>query len=324
MKIDPDRLSILRKKKGFTRPQLAERSGISERTIQRLEIEPERSEKTQEHTLNSLAKALGVKEGPGVLTGELPLPEFDKAPIDNPDRVQIGAQITPKVRLIYNLIKRRYGVSTTEIINMAPLFFVLLAEKSFAWRRDKLQVMYEAIDHLRQIESEFEHGIVDGLIWTEDGLEAEAHSIDENDLFGKELYDFSGDMPFDPSTNNPFASYLRKLADDLAIPDVVSVEPDDLSFGSPLKFPAYDVCPKELDSYEDIVRLCLIAGRVRLLDMPEELVAEDAQEERKKWLEDNLTDIYKKRGKWNVLAEIWATMPSEIKELLIKEEGDGQ
>ena len=79
MKIDPDRLQSLRKKKGFTRSQLAHRSGISERTIQRLENEPQRSQKTQEHTLNSLAKALGIKEKSGVLTGDLPLPEFDKA-----------------------------------------------------------------------------------------------------------------------------------------------------------------------------------------------------------------------------------------------------
>ena len=322
MKIDPDCLRKLRQQKGLSRPQLAERAKITARTIQRLENEPQRTQKSQEHTLNGLAKALSVE--PDVLIGELPLPESDEMLADNPERVQIGAQIAPKTRLAYDLTKRRYGVSVTEVINIAPLLFALLAEGSLAWRREKLQATYEAIDHLRQIESKFEHGIVDGLIWTEEGLEAEAHSIDENDLFGKELYDFSGDMPFDPSTNNPFASYLRKLADDLAIPDVVSVEPDDLSFGSPLKFPDYDVCPKELDSDEDIVRLCLIAGRVRLSDMPEELMAEDAQEERKKWLEDNLMDIYKKRGKWNVLAEVWATMPSEIKELLIKEEGDGQ
>lgn len=322
MKIDPDCLRKLRQQKGLSRPQLAERAKITARTIQRLENEPQRTQKSQEHTLNGLAKALSVE--PDVLIGELPLPESDEMLADNPERVQIGAQIAPKTRLAYDLTKRRYGVSVTEVINIAPLLFALLAEGSLAWRREKLQATYEAIDHLRQIESKFEHGIVDGLIWTEEGLEAEAHSIDENDLFGKELYDFSGDMPFDPSTNNPFVSYLRKLADDLAIPDVVSVEPDDLSFGSPLKFPDYDVCLKELDSDEDIVRLCLIAGRVRLSDMPEELMAEDAQEERKKWLEDNLMDIYKKRGKWNVLAEVWATMPSEIKELLIKEEGDGQ
>ena len=63
-----------------------------------------------------------------MLTGELTLPESDKAPADNSERVQIGAQIAPKVRLAYDLIKRRYGVSVTDIINMAPLFFTLLAD----------------------------------------------------------------------------------------------------------------------------------------------------------------------------------------------------
>ena len=333
MKIDSERLRTLREQKGLSRLKLAERSGISERTIQRLENEPHRSQKSQGHTLNNLAKALGVKEKPGVLTGDLPLPNSDKAPTgDNSDRVQMGAQVAPKTRLAYDLIKRRYGVNATEIINMAPLFFVLLAEGSLAWRREKLEDMEEVIGRFVQIESELGYEmlgrelvyeILGDLIW-EDYVESEEGSINKGDLFGKDLYHLSGNMPFDPSTNNPFANYLRKMADDLAIPDVVSVEPDDLSFGSPLKFPDYDVCPKELDSNEEIARLCLIAGRVRLSDMPEELMAEDAQEERKKWLEANLTDIYKKRGKWKVLAEIWATMPSEIKELLIKEEGEDQ
>ena len=336
MKIDPDRLRSLRKKQKLSLVKLAEKTkrvnppGINEKTIQRLESTSQQNTAVREHTIESLVKALSVE--PGVLTGELPLPESDDTPADNPDRVQIGAQIAPKTRLAYDLIKRRYGVNATEIINMAPLFFVLLAEGSLAWRRKKLEDMEEVISRFEQIESELGYEmlgrelgyeILGDLIW-EDYVESEEGSISKGDLFGKDLYHLSGNMPFDPSTNNPFASYLRKLADDLAILDVVSVEPDVLSFGSPLKFPDYDVCLKELDSDEEIVRLCLIAGRVRLSDMPEELMAEDAQEERKKWLEDNLMDIYKKRGKWNVLAEIWATMPSEIKELLIKEEGDDQ
>ena len=75
MKINPDCLRTVRQKKGFTRPQLEKRSGITVRTIQRLEQEPHRSQKTREDTLNRLAKALSVE--PGVLTGELPLPESD-------------------------------------------------------------------------------------------------------------------------------------------------------------------------------------------------------------------------------------------------------
>ena len=112
MKIEPDRLRNLRKGKRLSRRHLADRSGISARTIQRLENEPEGCQNTREDTVNLLAKALDVE--PGVLTGELPLPESDKAPEADPDPIQIGAQIPPKVRLAYDLIKHRYGVNVTD------------------------------------------------------------------------------------------------------------------------------------------------------------------------------------------------------------------
>ena len=150
MKIDPKSLRSLRQKQGLTRPQLAERAKITVRTIQRLENEPQQCQKSRKDTLERLAKALGVKED--VLTGELPFHESGKAPASDSERVQIGAQIVPKVRLAYDLIKRRYGVSATEIINMAPLFFALLAEGSLAWRREQLKELKEGIDRLEQID----------------------------------------------------------------------------------------------------------------------------------------------------------------------------
>ena len=73
--VDPARLLSLRQRRGLSRPQLAKRSKVTERTIQRLEKEPQPSRKD---TLKRLATALGVK--PGVLTGEEPLPESVKAP----------------------------------------------------------------------------------------------------------------------------------------------------------------------------------------------------------------------------------------------------
>ena len=249
MKIDPKSLRSLRQKQGLTRPQLAERSGINKRTIQRLENEPQQCQKSRKDTLERLAKALGVKED--VLTGELPFHESDKAPDSDSERVQIGAQIVPKVRLAYDLIKRRYGVSTTEIINMAPLFFALLAEGSLAWRREKLKELKEGIDRLEEIDGFWRENHFPFAVTVDDNdIEAEEDSIDKiNDkanLFGEHLlgcvtYDL------DPSTDNPFASYLRKLKAELDITGVVDVDSGDLRFGSPLKFPGYDLCRDELD-----------------------------------------------------------------------------
>ena len=312
MKIDPDRLSSLRKKNKLTRHELEKKSGINRRTIQRLESESEsqRCQKSQEHTVNSLAKTLGVE--PGVLTGELPLPESDKAP--EPERVQIGAQVAPKVRLAYDLIKRRYGVSTTEMITMGPLFFALLAEGSLAWRREKLKEVEETKSRLEQIEGFWRGGtlgwIAEGTLHDE-GIRAENDSIKKADLFGEHLLSYDtytehfNNYFFYPSADNPFASYLRTLKAKLSITDddkvKVGEEKDgDLVFGSPLKFPDYDVCYDELDRIANdssSAKVALEAGHVKLSEIPEELMAEDASEERAKWLRDKLSDTLKDQEK---------------------------
>ena len=236
--------------------------------------------------MNLLAGALGVEAG--VLTGKLPLPEPDGGPAPAPERVQIGAQISPKARLAYDLVKRRYGVSATEIINMAPLFFTLLAEGSLARRRKEVE---EGSGHLQQISSG--HGVffealdaANGAIWEEEA------SISKIDLFGEHLDGNPGSpVFFDPSKNNPFASYLRRLKDELAIPRVVDVDSEDLAFPPQFRFPDYHICPDELDGIANgsaNAKWALETGYARLSQIPEELQEEDAGEKRAKWLEDRL------------------------------------
>ena len=60
MKVDSDRLRTLRQRKKLSRPDLERVSGITVRTIQRLENEPDKCRKTREDTVNELAKALDV------------------------------------------------------------------------------------------------------------------------------------------------------------------------------------------------------------------------------------------------------------------------
>ena len=294
MKIHPDRLRRLRKEKGLSRDQLAKRSKVSMRTIQRLENESERTHANRGYTLECLAQVLGVEEG--VLTGDVPIPNASKTP--NPERVQIGALIAPKARLAYDLAGRRYGVSATEIINMAPLLFTLLAEGSLAWRHEKLEEVSDAIGRLEQVNREMGYRILeyDAILET-----VEQHSIGKADLFGDDLFDSDQNMvldaPFDPSEGNPFANYLRKLADDLNRPGVVKVESGDLSYGAPwLKFPDYNLCDDKLGDTTNgspDARRALETGFVRLSDIPAELEGEDAGEERAVWLEDKLPDIYR-------------------------------
>ena len=282
MPINSNLLSDLRKKKGLTVNQLANMSKVSRRTIQRLENPPNSSKEKssskehkpssytpQENTLNRLAKALHVS--PDVLTGDSQPPESDKISTSDTETERtrrIGALIAPKVRLAYDLVKRRYNVSVTEIINMAPLFFVLLAEGSLAWRRKKVQEASELIGALEQGQAEVGHelfAVAEIVGGNAEGLEKE--SIRKADLFGEHLLSgcFSSltiDEIFDPSKDNPFANYLRKLINDLDRRDIVDKKGDDLgSFGSPWwRFPDYDICVMNL------MRL------PRVLPMPRELL----------------------------------------------------
>ncbi len=316
MKIDSERLRTLREQKRLSRLKLAERSGISERTIQRLENESHRSQKNQEHTMNGLAKALGVELG--VLTGELPLPESNKAPAsDNSDRVQIGAQIAPKTRLAYDLIKHRYGVSATEIINMAPLFFALLAEGSLAQRREKLKEvedMLVRLDEIRATGGTWSTEFSQAAVFAEWGAERDEDSIASADIFGVDLLeDGVSTIPaFEPAEINPFADYLRKLASEPNISEVIDVDKGNLNFRSQYKFPDYEVGRKELDYISNgssKARRTLETGHVRISEIPEELMAEDAGERRVTWLEDKLPAIYDLAG--DSLAEIVSTDPKQ-------------
>ena len=106
----------------------------------------------------------------------------------------------------------------------------------------------------------------------------------------------SGIPPFDPSTGNPFARYLRKLAADLDNSDVVAVPRKPLSYGSPSRFPDYDLCGAELDQVANgsaNARRALETGFARLGDVPEELSSEEAASQRAAWLEGTLPEVYR-------------------------------
>ncbi|MCY3766833.1 MAG: helix-turn-helix transcriptional regulator [Gemmatimonadetes bacterium] len=297
MKIDSDRLRTLRKRKKLSRPDLARVSGINTRTIQRLENEPDKCKSTREDTVTRLAEALEVE--PGVLTGELDLPDSDEAPFAEPGRVRIGAQISPKARLSYDLIKRRYDVNATDIINIAPLLFTLLAEASLAWRQERLEEAREASRQLNQIDGYWRGGLGTGLDdAVYNGIAREEESISSADLFGEHLYEDPGTSLidryfFNPEEGNPFADFLHKMADELAIAGIVEIDGGILDAEMDFRFPYYEICGTELDNIAKrslIGRIALEIGTLRISEIPDDLIADDASEERWMSLEESISE----------------------------------
>ena len=292
MPIDPKRLRRLREGKRLTRNELAAKSTISVRTIARLESETATATTPQERTVNKIAKALGVE--PGVLTGELPLPDATgHLRPEGGQRRQVSAQLQPEVISAYALIKWRYGLGLPTLVNAAPLLFVLLAESSFVWRREKAEEAREAANLLRGL------GLGNQNFWiaagkAENAAVAEEDSISPRDPFGETLFEEGiYDEGYDPYRDNPFADYLRALAKKIGDPKIVEIG-EDIEARGPLKnFPNFTICNGDVDEFtcgNERYRLALGMGWLRADSIPEDLLAEDAGEKRQEWFEEQISE----------------------------------
>ena len=281
--VNPNVVRQLREGKRLARTRLAAMAKLSERQLRRIEDNDARAVSVRDNTLMNLARALEVE--PSVLTGESPAPRVTPRPAPT-ERSPIRAMIEPKARLGYTLLKQRYGVNATDLINMAPLFFTLLAEGSLAWRREQLEAAEEAMWRASAL-GKGHLACMNAVHHAEEGLSRERQSIEAFDLFGEKIADDAYQWGYDTSTNNPFTDYLRKLANDLGKPDVVSVGHSELGFMS-LEYPDYDLCGSELDvitNHSSRARWALDVGHARLDQLPAELRGEDAAEQRAAWIE---------------------------------------
>lgn len=294
MQIDPNRVKSLRESKGWSRALLAERSNISQRQITRIEgSAAEAAGRVRERTVTELAKALGVE--PGVLTGDLPMPDAGShARSSRGASRQVSARLRPEASLACTLVERRYGVSRTTLFNAAPLMFVLLAEGSFAWRREKLKEVEEAawrlcdlgVGHLAFA------GSAQGAL---NGAGGEEESIRKRDLFGEKVSEEAFDMGYDRSANNPFADYLRHLAAQIGDPDVVEMDKEKgiVGFGPLENFPESTVCGADFAEFTGgsaRLNMAALLGYLHLDRIPEELLADDALDKRIAWLEERLDE----------------------------------
>ena len=211
--IHPKRLRDLRTRKKFSRRKLAKKSGVSEKQIGRVETS-ETDVPVRMNTMIKLASALGVD-------AEMLLDDpstLDPLPVPPSQDVQLSIKISSQVRLAYDLVKHRYGPSQKDIINLAPLLFVLLAEGSLSWRRQWLEEAKAAMERLKQLTSERESLNPEelDLEWDE-SFEAEQESIKKNELLGDEILSGKGYWDSSDHMETPFLDYVTRLTKDLNI-----------------------------------------------------------------------------------------------------------
>ena len=298
MKINPKTLEKLREIRGLDQQALAERAGVSSRTILRIEIGE--SGETRRSTVEQIAKALRVKDVK-VLAQEpeseavkeavseaLKKPEEEGEPRRNPlfpFFQQVKLRFNSETILAYGLVAEQYGVETRQIIKTAPLLFTLLAEMSLAARRRRLEDMEAAFEHFPK------HLIPRS--WLD--LDAERASIGQRDIFTRHIHEHELNKSYyNEEFRNPFNDFLIEQAKSL--PDNDAIDPEEIenlgNFDDLPSFSIFESYRKNLTGDSARADYALSHGYTRISKIPKELHGEDEDvtSERVKWLESKVPD----------------------------------
>ena len=210
--INPQALKAARKRCGLSQEQLADEIRCTKDTVSRWERGA--ASNIRSRLRKPLCTVLRIT------WEQLTKPPSELGdPLDEPTvKVSVGEH----ARASLQLAAERYKVRPRDILELAPLLFVIVAERSLLERRRQLQeisaVMEEAGKRLREYHVDL------GGIYTTDSasvyelLLSEEHSLDKKDVFGRSIpYEYWKDV-------GPFVHFVRDLAKDLPEDAVVSID----------------------------------------------------------------------------------------------------
>ncbi len=197
------------------------------------------------------------------------------------------------------LVAERYGVRVQDVLEIAPLLFVIVAERSLMWRRKRLDEMTAAWNGAEEALLD-RSGHLGGVIAArsvsaEAQLQEEENSLDRRDVFGRSIEYQS----WQEGNEGPFLHFVRELMEGLpegAVPYIDSGDGDMIDI--------YEVASDTLEKCTGLSRDneedCPIIGHIRLgfIDLGEFLrVRRDRDEPGyRQWLSDELERIKEELG----------------------------
>ena len=198
-RIDPGALRAARERRGLTQSGLAKAIGCGKDTVSRWERG--HSRRVQPRHRDSLCAALEV--------GWAALAESGS---DGPDDISgdcwIGSAAGDGIRSAFRRAAERYGIGVRDVVETAPLLFVIAAERSLAERRRQLDAARAEVDRTARTLTDDAPHLGRAV---EEAVRKEEKSIAENDIFGR-LVRPEGNGEDD---RGPFARFLRDLAGSL-------------------------------------------------------------------------------------------------------------
>lgn len=204
--LHPQALKTLRNKKGLSQEELAGRIGVTPGQISRWECG--KSVSLRKRSRAALTKALGVTWDE--LTRE---PSGDIEDYQLRQTAKLSLHVKRETRTALEIVALLYGVRWSDIVDLAPLLFLIMAEGSLAYRSKRVDEIEKDLDELVQKSQESLPHLApafDGFRSHDAGIElsAERESIKARQVFGV-------DNPYDIDNNNPFANYLDHFLGDV-------------------------------------------------------------------------------------------------------------
>ena len=212
----------LREERGWTQDDLAKKAGLNKQSIFR--IEKGEYQGTHRETIAQLCKAFDVDTG--VLTGRpatIPATQANDADPLAPEAgeadpcgnvSQLNLRVDNAARNALALTARRYGVQLSEIVEIAPFLFFLMAERSLQRRRTTLSEIGNAIAEVESLRDRHRYLAID-IPGNDDQMCCEENSIRTNDIFGR-LYESANNgrsfrhvRDYDDNAQNPFSAFLK-------------------------------------------------------------------------------------------------------------------
>ena len=217
--INPQALKAARKRRGMSQQQLADAvhaiaKGCTKDTVSRWERGKTLS--VRSYLRKPLCDVLRVKW------------EKLTEPTDQPEDIAGDAKskvsIGKSVRTSLQLVAERYDVRPRDVLELAPLLFLIVAERSLLERKQRLQVIYAALQEAdEKLLNNCAHlgGIVVARsVSAEDQLQEEEESLSKRDVFGRTIkYE-----DWAEGDEGPFVHFVRELAKDLAKDAVTSID----------------------------------------------------------------------------------------------------
>ena len=207
--IHPEALLKARKRQRMTQQQLADFVGCTKDTVSRWERGTTR--RVRSHLRLRLCEALRTE-----WSGLCEPPDRDA---DNPQestgRTRVKVSIEKRVQTALRLVAARYDVRSGEVLEVAPLLFLIVAELSLLERKRRLEeintALHDAEEKLLENCAHLGGAITAKSISAEDQLIQEEESLAKRDVFGRSIkYEY-----WEEGNKGPFVHFVSELAKSL-------------------------------------------------------------------------------------------------------------